>query len=59
MNGYWFVKKLSLKNMKIYKTKNQGHIFLPYLRDEDEMENKKEPKLSGDKQLFMCIGTGF
>lgn len=40
---YWLVKE-SLKNMKIYKTKNRGHVFWPYLRDLDEMENKCDPK---------------
>lgn len=30
-------------------------MFWPYLEDEDKVENKKDPKSSKDKQVFMRI----
>lgn len=45
--------------MKIYKTKNWGHIFWPYLRDEGGIANKRDAKPNREKQVFMWIGTSF
>lgn len=51
----WIMSNRPLKIMKIYKTKNQGYVFWPYLRDEDEMANPKDPNPSRDRQIFQRI----
>lgn len=50
-----FVRKGSLKAMKIYKKKNRAHVFWPYLRDENEMEDLKDPRTLRDKQIFSRV----
>lgn len=45
--------KESLKNMKIYKNKNKGHVFWLYLRDGNEIEDPKDLKVTKEKQVFL------
>lgn len=54
----WFVKKTSLKNMKIYKTAIHEHVFWEYLRDNDIMPRKHDPKLK-KQHMFLRLGAGF
>lgn len=48
----WFTRKESLKNMKIYKTKNRGHLYFKYILDEDEMDSPKNPKPTKAQKIF-------
>lgn len=48
-----FTRKEILKTTKIYMTKIREYFFLPYIRDEDEMDDKRDPKPSKAQQLFI------
>lgn len=55
----WFVRKISLKNMKIYMTTNHRHMFWLYMRDSDTLGGKCDSKLKKEQQVFLMLGAGF